>query len=794
MKESYEQPHDKSEQLEYRARQSRDRAIAAIPEILWKNGEHVDAGREQVAIPPEALDAKMLELYSLAQEYALAPQSVSALKRSKQINALAGIDTTDDETYLKKLEELLEQSAGSRDTSKAHITPKGEEDKVSLKEAVAQHKKSVKEAITSLMNDTALRERYLAELSAERSQRRSLETRRKLKEVLKLRALKSRLRDQWRRVRVDEFLIREKGAGRPRPKLSGLTPQALINLERGVMVAEAEEAKQIDKLSDPERGLLVAESLLQRKREQEETEFVLSPSRERLISEIAELTAQGYRVFLGGPTGTGKTSLALFALKEMTGGSYSWITWTGETSVRDLFGSPKLTTTESGKIESSMTKGPVTRAVVGERAGVLHEEFTSGQAGVQMSMKTLWASRPGEQINLPGFNGTEFTKADLMEIATGNLKGKRHQERETMDPAVAREFKALEVSFMPAEETRDYLILPAIMDRTGIMPISRAEVEMVTQFCRAAELSQMVYLEEIPEEIRWSDLYKIISPSGEPIVLTNVFLDTGTIKDLFSGWRASGKPFSVYLHDGLRRFIDQNPHFKENETERETIKNILRAYGFNMEAQNQNEFFATSKGRSYLKPSELGFLLSGSPPSAEDEFSDTQGGGENIDSKAGEAEVIPETKLEEAVAERITVQLEKLLKEGVDKNQVAWGLAGVGTAAAMALRERLLEEGADKNDVALGLAGVGTAAAMALRERLLKDKADKNHVAWGLAGVNHSEGFGFREKFFRDDPTLFAKSFETGWSVTDGAILRYGYEGAERVTTPETKLEEAVAE
>ena len=110
-----------------------------------------------------------------------------------------------------------------------------------------------------------------------------------------------------------------------------------------------------------------------------------------------------------------------------------------------------------------------------------------------------------------------------------------------------------------------------------------------------------------------------------------MFLDTGTVKDLFAGWQASGKPLAVYLQEGLRRFIDQNPHFSEAVVERKTIKSILRAYGFNLDAKNLGEFYSDvaydrqMEVRSYLKPSELGFLLSGEPPSDADEF----GGGES---------------------------------------------------------------------------------------------------------------------------------------------------------------------
>ncbi len=483
----------KAERAAYRARPSRDRAVAAIPEILWRAEERDRPKSPEpelaTSVPPEEatqeiLDAQMLELYSLAQEYGLEPTTLAAVQTNDRVNALATLDTSlGTEEYLKNLEKLFVPETQKIPTE----TEKGTEVSDELKNAVSLRKSRIKTAIVELMRDPQLRKRYLAEISGERSLRRARESKVKLTEVLKLQTLKSRLQEERRRLRVEEFLAREEGVGKPRSKASGLTPQAMQNLERGISEAERLENEKILLLNVSERGLLTTKALLSRKRELEEKGFVISPSRERLVAEIAELTAQGYRVFLGGPTGTGKTSLALFALKEMTGGNYSWITWTGETSVRDLFGSPKITTTPEGRLDTGMTKGPITRAVIGEKSGILHEEFTAGQTSVQMSMKTVWASHPGEQINLPGFNGTEFTKSELIELATGNLKGKRHQERETMDPAVAREQKALEVGFMPANETRDYLILPMLIDRTGLMPVSRLDLEMITQFSRAAD-------------------------------------------------------------------------------------------------------------------------------------------------------------------------------------------------------------------------------------------------------------------------------------------------------------------
>ena len=65
-----------------------------------------------------------------------------------------------------------------------------------------------------------------------------------------------------------------------------------------------------------------------------------------------------------------------------------------------------------------------------------------------------------------------------------------------------------------------------------------------------------------------------------------------------------------------------------------------------------------------------------------------------------------ETVVEFAAFENKSLEyIEKMLKEGADKDRVAEGLAGLDSDRAWELRERLLKEGADKGWVALGLAG-----------------------------------------------------------------------------------------
>ena len=118
----------------------------------------------------------------------------------------------------------------------------------------------------------------------------------------------------------------------------------------------------------------------------------------------------------------------------------------------------------------------------------------------------------------------------------------------------------------------------------------------------------------------------------------------------------------------------------------------------------------------------------------------------------------------------------ELLKEGADENYIVWSLAGVGTAESMELREELLKKGTGENYIARGLAGVGTTESMKLRKELLEKGADKSDIAYGLAGVNTKEAEEFRREYFGNEPTLFAKSYSTEYSIYDGVICQYGYE------------------
>ena len=90
----------------------------------------------------------------------------------------------------------------------------------------------------------------------------------------------------------------------------------------------------------------------------------------------------------------------------------------------------------------------------------------------------------------------------------------------------------------------------------------------------------------------------------------------------------------------------------------------------------------------------------------------------------------------EAFEEKVLEYMERLLREGANKDSIARGLAGLNSEKAWELRERLLAEGVGNGHIARGLAGLDSEKAWELRERLLLEGADKDYIALGLAG-NH---------------------------------------------------------
>jgi hypothetical protein len=285
------------------------------------------------------------------------------------------------------------------------------------------------------------------------------------------------------------------------------------------------------------------------------------------------------------------------------------VSWHEGTNPRDLFGYREVGQDEEGRIKSGTKKGPVAIAITEGRI-VIHDEYTAGSTRTQLSAKAQMNARVGQKTRIPGFNGDVFTVEEgYGELFTGNPRDDRTKNREDMDPAVLRMLSGIKVPFMPADELFK-IILAEIIDDTGLLPISKADVELIKRLTQASNLMQMCHDREIDElkRSKYKDsISQIFGDKLEEVHLDKSFLDTGTLMRMFKGWdleRARGRKFGDFLRDQLSRFID-DPKFDTDKEERKLAKTILEACGVSPAAISQEE----AGEHPYILPSEIGSLF-----------------------------------------------------------------------------------------------------------------------------------------------------------------------------------------
>src|SRR3989344_5223009 len=160
----------------YRVHKERDRAVTAIPEILWRSAVRK---KEELNEPPkknstqnvseDALNLQLLELYALSQEYALEPATLKAAKHSAEVGALASLPDGSDDDFFDSLKEVLTEP-----TTEGVGEETSADDEEALKEANSARKASLRSRILTLMEDPALRKRYVSERAHEREIRHTV--------------------------------------------------------------------------------------------------------------------------------------------------------------------------------------------------------------------------------------------------------------------------------------------------------------------------------------------------------------------------------------------------------------------------------------------------------------------------------------------------------------------------------------------------------------------------------------------------------------------------------------------
>ncbi len=122
--------------------------------------------------------------------------------------------------------------------------------------------------------------------------------------------------------------------------------------------------------------------------------------------------------------------------------------------------------------------------------------------------------------------------------------------------------------------------------------------------------------------------------------------------------------------------------------------------------------------------------------------------------KALEKKIFPIEELLNRFEKESLDYIDKLLIDGVDKNSIATGLAGIDSDRVWKMRDNFFDDGTVDNDfIAEGLAGLDSERAWKMREELLKAGATKSYIARGLAGLDSERAWKMRDDFF-DDGTV----------------------------------------
>lgn len=461
-----------------------------------------------------------------------------------------------------------------------------------------RHQEVTRAKIARLLANPQVKEKFDRELKKEHSLYQAAEQ--SMREVRTY----DRVAGKARRAIYQTYLESKKAYG----KLTQSAADRIAVFQNKLSILEEAKLGVEQTASIETLGYLETQKLLSYKQQMQERGFVMTPSREKLLDRITREALAGKKIFLVGSTGTGKTELAFYALDTLTGG-YEVVPWHEGTTPRDIFGYRELYEDESGKVQSGVKPGPYPRALE-KGVGLVHEEFTGGSTRTQLSMKYLMGARPGETVQIPGFNGEvhEITP-NFIELFTGNPKDERTKNREEMDPAILRELTGIEVGYMPASEMRD-ILFAKLIEENGVLRLAKSERKYIEQLCKAAEMMQKIHNRDFSEfspEIK--TLLGIDAQGNTETSLNANFLDPGTLFKLFGEWelaRARGQRFNEYIQAKLTEFI-QDPKTLSAPEERKTLQKVLHAFG--LVAKASGEITATvralSSEKGYVLPSEM---------------------------------------------------------------------------------------------------------------------------------------------------------------------------------------------
>lgn len=275
----------------------------------------------------------------------------------------------------------------------------------------------------------------------------------------------------------------------------------------------------------------------------------------------------GNNVELLGPTGTGKTRLAMEVCEQFSGKKPYILSGGPGVSRRDFYGSPTgLNTRNHGAIETCIREDKV--LIIDEDNRIDPRQIAE--------IKLLLGLKSGDSFTHPDTGENFIIPAHFRIMVTRNEKGKHHTDRYDLPPDYRREFThgSFEIWYYTPAEMYDSFLLPKLMNDDGSISLSREEIAGNAN--GDTDISPLVWLVKAAE---------VIQKAYQENKLRNAVFESGYLIDFFDQWKeiqfkkkkdGTRISFLEYMEAKLLEFLKRpigNP-------DRAEILKILLSYGF----------------------------------------------------------------------------------------------------------------------------------------------------------------------------------------------------------------------
>jgi MoxR-like ATPase len=223
--------------------------------------------------------------------------------------------------------------------------------------------------------------------------------------------------------------------------------------------------EELEKLESENETEARAVRLLRYKRELSEPGHIsVTESVEKDIASVLTSIEMGKFFILHGPTGTGKTSIAVKASFMATGQDPFVIACGPQLRESNLWGKIGLVAEErqidaTGKMDmatfTEFIHGPLTEAIK-EGRGIIFDEFNLLESAQQNMIKAIANKQEGDYIDIPG-DGRVKKHPNFHIGAAVNLAGEKHK-REEISSETLREFRPEKIDYAEVTEAYDVFL------------------------------------------------------------------------------------------------------------------------------------------------------------------------------------------------------------------------------------------------------------------------------------------------------------------------------------------------